>query len=311
MQRVADACAGAEQGIRAQAQARLTGAIVGAWRSRPRRTWAPSSCRSPTSTARSTTGSASSGCACSTASNGRASLGTDTELVRFVEEPGARPADGHTGLYHVALLVPDRPSLARWLAHAARDRVALEGLSDHAVSEAIYLRDPDRHGIEIYADRPRELWEGHGRRADDDAAARRREPARRARRSCDRAVRRAARRDDDGARAPARRGRGVDRRVLPRRARHGADGAARRRWRRSSSAGGYHHHIGGNTWESARRARRPAPVPRRSGWPRSSSRTRPSSTASRHGSRMPARSRSPATDGVLVRDPSGNALLLT
>src|SRR3954468_22851615 len=63
--------------------------------------------------------------------NGRASLGTNTELVRFVEEPGGVPADGHTGLYHVALLVPDRPSLARWLAHGARDRVALEGLSDH------------------------------------------------------------------------------------------------------------------------------------------------------------------------------------
>jgi len=94
---------------------------------------------------------------------GTASLGTDTELVRFVEEPGSQPADGHTGLYHVALLVPDRPSLARWLAHAARDQTRLEGLSDHAVSEAIYLRDPDRHGIEIYADRPRELWEGEVR----------------------------------------------------------------------------------------------------------------------------------------------------
>ncbi len=92
--------------------------------------------------------------------NGVASLGGDVELVRFVEEPGAKPADGHTGLYHVALLVPDRPSLARWLAHAARDQTRIEGLSDHYVSEAIYLRDPDRHGIEIYADRPRELWEG-------------------------------------------------------------------------------------------------------------------------------------------------------
>ena len=93
--------------------------------------------------------------------NRSASLGTgDTELVRFVEEPGAKAADGHTGLFHVALLVPDRPSLARWLAHAARDETRLAGLSDHAVSEAIYLRDPDRHGIEIYADRPRELWEG-------------------------------------------------------------------------------------------------------------------------------------------------------
>src|SRR6266852_5630058 len=92
--------------------------------------------------------------------NGRASLGADAELVRFVEQPGAQPDTGHTGLFHVALLVPDRPSLARWLAHAARDRTTLTGLSDHAVSEAIYLRDPDHHGIEIYADRPRELWEG-------------------------------------------------------------------------------------------------------------------------------------------------------
>ena len=91
---------------------------------------------------------------------GRASLGVDTELVRFVEEPGARPARGYAGLYHVALLVPARRDLANWLAHAGRDQVGLEGLSDHAVSEAIYLRDPDEHGIEIYADRPRGQWEG-------------------------------------------------------------------------------------------------------------------------------------------------------
>jgi catechol 2,3-dioxygenase len=92
--------------------------------------------------------------------NAHASLGTDTELLRFVEEPGAQPDHGHTGLYHVALLVPDRVSLARWLAHAAREQIELQGLSDHAVSEAIYLRDPDWHGIEVYADRPRFVWEG-------------------------------------------------------------------------------------------------------------------------------------------------------
>src|SRR5258706_5816512 len=67
-------------------------------------------------------------------SDGRASLGTDTPVLRFVEEPGARPDTGHTGLYHVALLLPDRASLARWLAHSARDPVSLTGLSDHAVS---------------------------------------------------------------------------------------------------------------------------------------------------------------------------------
>jgi catechol 2,3-dioxygenase len=91
---------------------------------------------------------------------GRASLGVDRELVRLVEEPGARSARGYAGLYHVALLLPARRHLANWLAHAGRDQVGLEGLSDHAVSEAIYLRDPDEHGIEIYADRPREQWEG-------------------------------------------------------------------------------------------------------------------------------------------------------
>lgn len=91
---------------------------------------------------------------------GRASLGVDRELVRVVEEPGAGSARGYAGLYHVALLVPTRADLAAWLLHAIRDRVRLEGLSDHAVSEAIYLRDPDQHGIEIYADRPRAQWEG-------------------------------------------------------------------------------------------------------------------------------------------------------
>jgi len=93
--------------------------------------------------------------------DGRASLGAGSrELVRFVEEPGARSARGFAGLFHVALLLPTRRDLARWLAHAGQDRIALEGLSDHTVSEAIYLRDPDEHGIEIYADRPREQCEG-------------------------------------------------------------------------------------------------------------------------------------------------------
>ncbi len=93
---------------------------------------------------------------------GEATLGAgSTELLRLVEEPGARPADGYSGLFHFALLVPERADLGRWLAHAGREGVQLTGASDHFVSEALYLRDPDHHGIEIYADRPRELWEGH------------------------------------------------------------------------------------------------------------------------------------------------------
>ena len=92
---------------------------------------------------------------------GRALLGAGGEdLLVLVEQLGARPSRGYCGLYHFALLLPERADLARWLAHAASDRVALVGLSDHFVSEAIYLSDPDGHGIEIYWDRPRELWEG-------------------------------------------------------------------------------------------------------------------------------------------------------
>ena len=91
----------------------------------------------------------------------RARLGVgERELVVLTEQAGARPATGYCGLYHFALLVPERRQLAGFLARAARERVPLVGLSDHFVSEAIYLRDPDEHGIEIYWDRPREHWEG-------------------------------------------------------------------------------------------------------------------------------------------------------
>lgn len=91
----------------------------------------------------------------------RAMLGVGEEdLLDLVEQPGAHPARGYCGLYHFALLLPKRSDLARWLAHATRERVALVGLADHYVSEAIYLSDPDEHGIEIYWDRPREVWDG-------------------------------------------------------------------------------------------------------------------------------------------------------
>jgi catechol 2,3-dioxygenase len=62
------------------------------------------------------------------------------------------------GLFHTAFLLPDRAALARWLVHAAELRVPLQGASDHLVSEAIYLADPEGNGIEVYADRPRSAW---------------------------------------------------------------------------------------------------------------------------------------------------------
>jgi catechol 2,3-dioxygenase len=82
-----------------------------------------------------------------------------TVLVELVAVPGTRPVQPHSrlGLYHFALLLPDRPSLGRFLAHLARTGTRI-GASDHLVSEAIYLRDPDGLGIEVYADRPRAEW---------------------------------------------------------------------------------------------------------------------------------------------------------
>src|ERR1700750_1377349 len=69
--------------------------------------------------------------------DGRAALGTGGEdLLVLREEPRARPSRGPSGLYHFALLVPDRADLARWLAHAAREDVPIVGVADHFVSEA-------------------------------------------------------------------------------------------------------------------------------------------------------------------------------
>jgi catechol 2,3-dioxygenase len=80
---------------------------------------------------------------------------------------GSPPPFGTTGLYHVALLYPDRPALARALKRLVEAGWPLEGASDHGVSEALYLRDPDGNGVELYHDRPREDWprDKHGKLA--------------------------------------------------------------------------------------------------------------------------------------------------
>lgn len=84
-------------------------------------------------------------------------------LVVLHERPGIRPAPrrGAYGLYHFALLLPDRASLGRFAAHLARLNVPV-GMADHLVSEALYLTDPDGLGIEVYADRPRTSWKFRG-----------------------------------------------------------------------------------------------------------------------------------------------------
>ena len=80
-------------------------------------------------------------------------------LLVLNELPGSTPARSAAGLYHFAILLPDRYRLAQALLHLGETRAVLEGFADHLVSDAIYLADPDWIGIEIYRDRRREDWE--------------------------------------------------------------------------------------------------------------------------------------------------------
>jgi catechol 2,3-dioxygenase len=230
---------------------------------------------------------------------GHATLGTGGEdLLVLTEEPGALPADGYSGLFHFALLVPERADLARWLAHAARDGIPLSGLSDHAVSEAIYLRDPDHHGIEIYADRPRSEWEGKvGERLTtvpldvDDLLATLDAPAAES---------------FDGLAAGTAMGHvhlcvaAIEPTNAFYRDRLGfAVMAALRDQATFLSAGGYHHHLGANIWQSAGAPYAP------DGYARL---TQMTIVFPEVASRDEAAER---VGGTEVRDPSGNPVVLT
>ena len=236
------------------------------------------------------------GLAVLTEGGGEARLGTgSTELLHLIEESGARPADGYSGLFHFALLVPARPDLGRWLAHAGRDDVQLTGASDHFVSEALYLRDPDHHGIEIYADRPRELWEGRVDRMgslpldlDDLLRAGDHE-----------GVSFAGLPDGTTMGHVHLRVSDVEKTVAFYRDLLGFDLMVQSGPQAAFlSAGGYHHHVGGNTWESRGAARAPEGTARLHRFtivlPDEASRTE---AAARVG-------------GTEVEDPSGNRLAL-
>jgi catechol 2,3-dioxygenase len=240
----------------------------------------------------------------------RAMLGAGGEdLLVLVEQAGIHPAHGYCGLYHFALLLPHRADLARWLAHAARERVALVGLADHYVSEAIYLSDPDGHGIEIYWDRPRELWEGKvaarmttlpldtsslfGELSDPASEPFDRLPSGTAMGHIHLCV-------ADIPRTVA-----FYRDVIGFALMASLGGQAA-----FLSAGGYHHHIGANTWESAGAGQPPAGVPtlRRATivLPNEQERERLVGRLADAGYEPVA-----LEDGVLVHDPSGNPIVLT
>ncbi|HEX2164188.1 MAG TPA: VOC family protein, partial [Thermoanaerobaculia bacterium] len=173
-------------------------------------------------------------------------------LVHLRARPGARPAprSGRFGLYHFAILLPDRADLGRFVRHLGRLGHDA-GMADHAVSEAIYLRDPDGLGIEVYVDRPRDAWRTRGRElvmttepldADDLVAAGGEAPW--SGLPAGTAIGHVHLHVGDLARADAfyRSALGLDKTVWS------YPGAL------FFSAGGYHHHLGTNTWS-------PGPAP--------------------------------------------------
>jgi len=168
-------------------------------------------------------------------------------LVRLREVPGARPVPegGRVGLYHYAILLPSRADLGRFLAHLERIGEPY-GASDHAVSEALYLTDPDGLTVEVYADRPRDTW----RLGEGGAVALTLDPL-------DRAGLLAAAAGSTWTGAPAGAVMGHQHFFvgdLAEAERHYVDGfgfAVTSRALRGAlflSAGGYHHHVGLNTW---------------------------------------------------------------
>jgi catechol 2,3-dioxygenase len=242
----------------------------------------------------------------------RAALGAGEEdLLVLVENGSARAAGRHAGLYHVALLYPTREELARAAMRLAVTRTPIQGASDHGTHEAIYLADPDGNGLELAADRPREQWPeigdpslfaGGPRPLDLDgllASAGERPPT-----------------------ARAERGLRVGHVHL-----HVADTAAALRFYTETigfetvidlapaaafvSAGGYHHHLAFNTWRGRGVGPAPADAVGLRHWtvhlPRATDVETVRARIERAGIDY---EHAAAASGLLVRDPSGNQVLI-
>ena len=95
----------------------------------------------------------------------------DLPLIELRRDPNARSHPREAGLFHTAFLLPARHDLGNWLRFAADQGVRLDGAGDHLVSEALYLADPEGNGIEIYVDRPRNVWETDGTNVRMDTLA--------------------------------------------------------------------------------------------------------------------------------------------
>ena len=172
--------------------------------------------------------------------------GSADPIVELRERADARavPRRGRVGLYHFAVLLPDRASLARFVAHLA-DVGASAGMSDHLVSEAVYLTDPDGLGIEVYVDRPRTTW-----RREGGQLTMRTDPL-----NVPDLLREAGKETWKGAPAGTRLGHihlYVSDLASAEAFYHAALGFDKIVWSYPGalfmSAGGYHHHVGTNTW---------------------------------------------------------------
>jgi catechol 2,3-dioxygenase len=233
-----------------------------------------------------------------------AAFGDATPLVELHERRGAAPVpqQGRLGLYHYAILLPDRAALGRFVAHLT-EIDARVGASDHRVSEAIYLRDPDGLGIEVYADRPRDSWRIIDRQIQMDTT-----PL-----DVDAVVRAAGGVQWSGMPAGTRMGH-VHLHVgdLEKAATfyHAALGLDKIVWSYPGalflSAGGYHHHLGVNTWAGGHAPRPAAHDARLLEW-RMETPTAEQAVASLEAAGYGATS---TDDGWLVTDPWGTTLRL-
>lgn len=231
------------------------------------------------------------------------------DLLVLTEVPGALHPRRTTGLYHFAILLPSRVALAQTLQHLAETRTPLRGLSDHLVSEAIYLADPDANGIEIYRDRPRTTW-----RYDDGTLRMTTEPL-----DVNDLMSELGERELPWTGLPAET-------TIGHIHLHVADIAAAERFYRDVlgfdlttrygpsasfvSAGGYHHHVGLNTWAGVGA---PPPPPGSVGLRHATIHLPTPESLERvvervRGAGVPVERRD---EGVLVHDPSENSLLLT
>jgi catechol 2,3-dioxygenase len=234
---------------------------------------------------------------------GATTLGVDrVALVRLIE--GGARATSPAGLFHLAILLPSRAALADWVGHAARARIALEGASDHLVSEALYLSDPEGNGVEIYRDRPRADWprrDGAIKMATE-------------RLDLDALLHEAKSGDYTGMPAGTRMGH-IHLRVGDTteaeafyQGKLGFDVMVRYPGASFLSSGGYHHHIAGNVWNSRGAGARQAGE---IGLDRFELVARDAAEFAAMRARILAAGGEEDPDGLAIADPWGNRLILT